>query len=406
MQLSLRSQMIAGVAALGATAVAIAPLSQPTLAPSMARVSSEVQLSALVNPISLINANIAYLAEDVLSTLVWNGPDELFWPNGFYSADGEFVYYPQWVGAIPNAANQFSLGPLAALVNNLSGYAEAALSTTLSVVEGVSSAIWNTPAAVVSAVGYLAAGDTASALAVLQTQIIAPLQTGIAQAVAGVGFIIDNVIGNVQSLATITIPGLIANVGSQIVGSASYMIQSAVATATQVVTDLAGLQFEAAWNDALDGFLGPNGTLGQLESFTIGVGIIEDVTYDDGQGGTFVMPTVTVPSIKAVASSTLQRMGDYRSNGAGGILNDSFEPLVTAAAAAPASRVAAAAAATVAAPAAGAEDASTEAPAAAAPAPKSVGKHVGRQAGAAKASAAKAAAGKAAAAAGRAAAAK
>lgn len=405
MQLSLRSQMIAGVAALGATAVAIAPLSQPTLAPSMARVSSEVQLSALVNPISLITANIGYLAEDVFSTLVWNGPDELYWPEGFYSADFEFVYYPQYVGAIPDAANQFSFGALAALVNNLSGYAEAALST-LSVVEGVSSAIWNTPAAVVSAVGYLAAGDTASALAVLQTEIIAPLQAGIAQAVAGVGFIIDNVLGNVQSLATITIPGLIANVGSQIVGSASYMIQSAVATATQVVTDLAGLQFEAAWNDALNGFLGPNGTLGQLESFTIGVGIIEDVTYDDGQGGTIVVPTVTVPSIKAVATSTLQRMGDYRSNGAGGISNDSFEPLVTAAAAAPARRAAAAAVATVAAPAAGAEDASTEAPAAAAPAPKSVGKHVGRQAGAAKASAAKAAAGKAAAAVGRAAAAK
>lgn len=404
MQLSLRSQMIAGVAALGATAVAIAPLSQPALAPSMARVSSPVQLSALANPISAVVATAGYLSEDVLSSIQWLGPDELVWPDGFYNSDFSFVYAPAYVGAIPDAANQFSFGTLSALVSNLSGYAQAGLST-LSVVEGVSSAIWNTPAAVVSAVGYLAAGDTASALAVLQTQIIAPLQAGIAQAVAGVSFIIDNVISNVQSLATITIPGLIANVGSSVVGSIGYMVQSAVTTVTQVAADLAGLQFEAAWNDAVDGFLGPNGTLGQIESFTAGVGIFQDVTYDDGAGGTVDLPTLVVPSLRAVATSTLQRMGDYRGLGDGGILNDPFEPLVTAAAAAPARRVAAAAAATVAAPVAGAAvEASTEAaeaPAAVAQAPKPAAKHVGRQAVGAKA-----AAGKAAAAAGRAAAAK
>ncbi|MGI9164336.1 MAG: hypothetical protein ACR2JI_15640 [Mycobacterium sp.] len=402
MQLSLRSQMIAGVAALGVTAVAIAPLSSPALAPSMARVSTPVELSALVNPISAIASVGAYLSDDLFSSVQWLGPDELVWPDGFYNSDFSFVYAPAYVGAIPDAANQFSFGTLSALVSNLSGYAQAGLST-LSVVEGVSSAIWNTPTAVVAAVGYLAAGDTASALAVLQTEILAPLQAGIAQAVAGVGFIIDNVIGNVQSLAGITIPGLIANVGSSVVGSISYMVQSAVTTVTQVVTDLAGLQFEAAWNDAVLGLLGPNGTLGQIESFTAGVGIFEDLPYDDGQGGTIVLPTVVVPSLRAVATSTLQRMGDYRSLGDGGILNDPFEPLVTAPAAAPARR---AAAATVAVPSAVAAveasaEASAEAQSAEAPAPKSVAKHVGRQAAGAKA-----AAGKAAAAAGRAAAAK
>ena len=403
MHLSLRSQMIAGVAALGATAVAIAPLSQPTLAPSMARVSSAVQLSALVNPISAVAGVIENLTADVLNSSALPDQNSLYWPDSFYSdTNFDILYAPGYVGAIPDAVNQFSFGSLSALVNNLSGYAEAGLST-LSVVEGVSTAIFNTPTAVVAAVGYLAAGDTASALAVLQTQIIAPLQAGIAQAANGVGYIIDNVIGNVQTLTTSTIPSLIANVVTQVVGSTTYVVQSAFATVTQVVTDLAGLQFEAAWNTAVNGFLGPNGTLGQIESLTAGIGIVEDITYDDGQGGTIVVPTVVLPSVRAVATSTFQRLGDYRSLGYGGILNEPFAPLPESAAAAPTRRAAAAAAAAVAAPSAGAVDASTDASteaSTAAAAPKSVAKHVGRQAAAAKAAGAKAAA------AGRAAAAK
>ena len=395
MQLSLRSQMIAGVAALGATAVAIAPLTQPALAPSMARVSSAVQLSALVNPISAVAGVVENLAADVLNSSALPDQNSLYWPDSFYNnTNFDILYAPGYAGAIPDAVNQFSFGALSALVNNISGYTEAGLST-FSVVEGVSTAVFNTPTAVVSAVGYLAAGDTASALAVLQSQIIAPLQAGLAQAASSVGFIIDNVIRNVQTLTTDTIPRLIATVGSQVVGATSFVVQSAVATVTQVVTDLAGLQFEAAWNDAVNGFLGANGTLGQVESLTAGIGIVQDVTYDNGQGGTIVVPTVVVPSLRSVATSTFQRLGDFSSLGYGGILNEPFAPLVGAAAAAPTRRAAAAAA--VAAVSATTTPASTGASAAAAPV-KSVAKHVGRQAAAAKA-----AAGKVAAAAGRAA---
>lgn len=405
MQLSLRSQMIAGIAALGATAVAITPIAQSAVVPSMTRVSSAVQLSSLVSPIAAVAGVIEGTVADVFNSAALPDQNSLYWPDSFYSdTNYDILYAPGYVGLIPDAVNQFSFGSLSALVNNVSGYAEAGLST-IALVEGVTSAVWNAPQAVISAVGYLAAGDTASALAVLQSQIIAPLTTGIQEAANGVGYIVDNLIGNAQTIFTDTLPRLVANVVSQVVGATTYIVQSAIATATQVATDLAGLQLENAWNDAINGFLGVNGTLGQIAALTVGAtGIVQDITYDDGQGGTIVVPTVVVPSVRAVATSTFQRLGDFRSLGYGGILNEPFAPLPQAPAPAAAKRApaaAATAAAVSAATAAADADVAASSPAAGTPAPKSLGKHVGRQAAAAKA-----AAGKAVAAAGRAAAAK
>ena len=402
MQLSLRSQMIAGIAALGATAVAITPIAQSAVVPSMARVSSAVELSAFVNPISVVAGVIEGTVADALNSAALPDSTSLYWPDSFYSdTNYDILYAPGYVGLIPDTVNQFSFGALSALVNNVSGYAEAGLSAPVGLIEGVTSAVWNAPQAAIAAVGYLAAGDTASALAVLQTQIIAPLTTGIQQAANGIGYIVDNLIGNISTLTTDTLPRLVANVVSQVVGASTYIVQSAIATVSQVATDLAGLQLENAWNDAINGFLGVNGTLGQIAALTVGAtGIVQDITYDDGQGGTIVVPTVVVPSVRSVATSTLQRLGDYRSLGYGGILNEPFAPLPQAAPVA--AKRAPAAAATVAAVAAGTAavaDAADSAPAAAASASKPLGKHAGRQAATAKAAAAKsAAAGRAAAA--------
>lgn len=407
MQLSLRSQMIAGVAALGAAAVAITPVAQTAIAPSLARVSSAVQLSAFENPIAAISGVLEATVADVFNGAALPDSNNLYWPDSFYNnTNYDILYAPGYVGAIPDLVNQFSLGTLSAVVNNVSGYAEAGLSS-LALVEGVTTAIWNTPQAVVAAAGYLAAGNSAAALAVLQTQILGPLTTSIAEVANGVGYILDNAIGNVQTVVFDTLPRLVANLSSQIVGGATYMVQSAIAAVAQVATDLAGLQLENAWNHTIDGFLGVNGTLGQIAALTIGAtGITQTITYDDGQGGTIDVPTVVVPSIRATATSTFQRLGDYRDLGYGGILNRPFAPLPEAGAAAsvrrPASAAVAAAVSAGTAAEGNAAAASTAAVSSAASvAPKSLGKPVGRAAAAAKA-----ATGKAAAAAGRAAAAK
>ena len=54
MQLTLRSQLIAGVAALGVSAIAVAPVAQPELLTAADRVSSAVSLTAFANPIAAL----------------------------------------------------------------------------------------------------------------------------------------------------------------------------------------------------------------------------------------------------------------------------------------------------------------------------------------------------------------
>ena len=63
MQLSLRSQLIAGVAALSATAVAVAPIAQPDLLASPQQVAAAIQLSAFANPVTELLGTLALTSE-------------------------------------------------------------------------------------------------------------------------------------------------------------------------------------------------------------------------------------------------------------------------------------------------------------------------------------------------------
>ena len=342
MQLSLRSQMIAGTAAVvGASAIAMTPVLAPQVSLSaMPRVSAAVELSSVV-----IGANAVNFIADIFDQAALS--DTLIWPDFYSNPDAYTVLYaPLNIGIIPDLVNQFSTGSLSALVNNLSGYAFAGLTSPVALASGVATAVVNTPGALIAAAGYLAAGNTAAALAALQTQILAPLQSGVQGALAGVGYIVDNVIRNIQNVVTFTLPTLVAGLANAVVGGLSYVTQSAVATVVQVVNDLSTLNFQAAAQTAVAGFLGPDGTLGQIEKLTTGIGIV--ATVDS-------LPEVVVPSVRSVITSVAQRTGDYADLGLGGIANNPFTPsLPTSAASARSASAArsAAAAAVVAAPAA------------------------------------------------------
>ncbi len=56
MNISLSSQMAAGVAALGATAVAIVPIAQQAALPSVQNTAVAVQLTGLANPVAAVRA--------------------------------------------------------------------------------------------------------------------------------------------------------------------------------------------------------------------------------------------------------------------------------------------------------------------------------------------------------------
>jgi len=287
MQLSLRSQLTAGLAAFGATTLALTPIAQPDVLPSVERVSAAVQLSAFANPVTALLDTLSFTSED--------------------------LFYPAQLPGF-----------------NLSGYIDAGIYGTTQALGGVASSVFNTPFAVVAAAQLALAGDIDAALAELQTQILAPLEQGIAAGLQGIGYIVDNVINNAQTIISDTVPRLVAGLIEQVTGAATYLFNNVVQTATTIVTSLAGLDIEGAWNAAVNGLLGPDGLLGSVEQLTVGIGIVQVVEN---------VETVVVPSVRSTLTSSSQRLGDFSLFGDGGILNDPFIPTAAAtlpAAAAPA----------------------------------------------------------------------
>lgn len=326
MQLSLRSQMIAGVAAFGATAIAITPIAQPDLMPNTQQVYAAVQLTQFANPVTALLDTIAFASEDIFYQAALPGADELFWPDSFYTDDFSFVYAPGYIGLLPDAVNQFSFGALSAVLNNLSGYIDTTIYGTTGLAGSVATAVFNTPFALIAAAQLAVAGQIDAAIAELQAQILEPLQGGVALALQSIGYLLDNSISNVSTLITDTVPRLLTGLIDQAVGAGEYLLQSVIATATAIVTSLSSLDIEGAWNAAVNGLLGPDGVLGAVESLTVGIGIVQDVDYE--QEG--IVPTVTYPSVRSVLTSVSQRLGDFSANGDGGILNDPFAPVFQA----------------------------------------------------------------------------
>lgn len=310
MSMSLRSQMVAGVAALSVSAVAIAPIAHPDVLPSTARVSAVVQLSFWSNPLTAIGGVIA----DVNTNLFNQGfyPDDI-WPESF---EGTYLYAPLNLGVIPDLANQFSTGPLVGLANNLSGYAWAGVRSGIVLGGGVASSLFNIPGAAVTAVQQLIGGDPAAAWNTLVTEVIGPLKLGLDGAVAGVGYIADNAIENIGTVFDSFLPFLASGIVDSIVKGAGYMAQSIGATFTAIVNQLGQGNVEGAWNAAVEGLLGRNGTLGQFEKLSFGIGI------QDTQG------KVVIPSPRSVTTSELQRLGGEKVWGDEGITNPPFDPPV------------------------------------------------------------------------------
>ena len=107
MQISLRSQMIAGVAAVAATAVAITPITQPDLT-AVQRLSSTFELTAFANPVTALAGTLDLTAATLVDQTPLLDPAELFWPDSFYTADFGTLYAPSYFGWIPDLANTSS----------------------------------------------------------------------------------------------------------------------------------------------------------------------------------------------------------------------------------------------------------------------------------------------------------
>ena len=330
MQISLRSQMVAGVATVGAAAMVVAPIAQPDLLPSMQRVSSAVELAAFANPVELLLATLADTSASIFDQASLLDPSELFWPDSFYTPDFEFLFAPGYYGLIPDFANQVSFGGLSAIVTNLGGYVYAATEGLTGLLGGPITALTNVPFALITAAGYLASGQPELAILELQTQILDPLQQGLGSALAAAGYIIDNVIANGTTLITNTIPGLVGNLINTATNGPLYVGQELISALSTAIGLLTTGDIEGAWNAAVEGLLAPTtGTLALIKDLTIGIGITQFVDYGPPDGPPDEVLTVTIPSLRSDLTTAGQRLGDLSVYGDGGIRNEAFFPVVT-----------------------------------------------------------------------------
>lgn len=347
MNVSLRSHLAAGVAALGVTAVAIVPIAaQQDLLPSTQ--GAAVQLASLANPVAAVLGSLGEVNHYIFDQYTFDDSG-VTWPDNFY---GTYTYAPLNLGIVPDLFNQFSTGALSGLVNNLSGYGWAGIETALTLGTSVSDSVFNAPGAVVAAVQQLIAGDPQAAIAALVSGIVDPIKYGVQVTLAAGRYVVENVLQNMGTVVSSFLPYLTRELIGSVTGGVTELGKAVIATAVAIVKDVAALDIQGAWNEAVDGYLGPNGTLGQSVNWAIGPGLSDADS------------NVTVPSPRAVVTSELQRLGGLKAWGDDGITNDPFYPPEQAApAAAKAAAAAAPAVVEIAAPEVEAP-AATEAPAA------------------------------------------
>ena len=401
MQISLRSQMIAGATALvGATAVAMTPIAPAVSLPALSANTANIALAAWASPVGalLSSADVAvnYLISPYYQTGTDSGASNWGFESGvtdnvndnilpysyWDSTSGPFLPAVTAVGVIPNFISVPF--PIASQVlQNWLDYAVTTWNAGVNAVSSLTNALWapvELTAAIVSAVVSGQISTIPTLISDSVTQVVNDLTNAAAIVVGDATYIVQSVVAKataaIQVLAA-AIPAVLTNTVTQI---------TTLATTAQVVfgnvtTALASGNVNEAWNAAVTGLLSPgvDGGVtipGDLLNLTLGVGVQNGAVTDATSYAANFVPSVR---------NELQSLGQGLS-----IALSTPAPLAAASARSAAAKTARAASA---APVAAADTATADSSAAAAPAKKAPVK-VGRHAAAAKAAAAKAAAGK------------
>ena len=385
MQISLRSQMIAGTTAIvGAAAIAMTPMAPAVQLPALSVSKAAVALAAYNNPFSAlynsVNLGINYLINGNYGLDTGSGATN--WPAaGISDYTNSVLPYAYWndgagylpaitnIGLIPNLLTvPFPVGTQ--VVNNWIGYGNTAYQAAAQVINAGLNLLWAPVGLGVAVVQDLLSGNIAD----IPVQIQATIQYAIDQAglavaavVGGASLIAANFVAKataaVQVLAA-AVPAALATLPAQI----GVIAASAQAAVTSITTALSTGDVEGAWNAAVAGLLGPTGVPGTIVNLTLGAGVqIGEVTDSTSYFANLV------PSVR----NEVQTLGQGLSIA---LSSTAVSPVAAV-------RSAAAKAVKVA-PVAAAAETATAGDSAAAPAKKAPAK-VGRHAAAAKAAAAK-----------------
>jgi len=358
MQISLRSQLVAGTAAIvGASAIAMTPVMGAQLSLPSVQVPSAaaVTLTGLDSPLSQLLETVSLGGQLLLNTdlLPTNpGPLPSWGPSAFFQPipwisnplNGGFTS----VGLLPQIIDD-ALPIISQLGYNGSDYLAVTAAALTGAGIGLSEGVWN-------AAGAALTLDFGGAI----NDLLDGINTAGSLALGAGVYVLSNVVARAQAVV-----GLAIASAGYLVEATVAQIGAVVARTVQIVEQtFAAPTFEAGWNTAIDGIFGPTGVPGLILNLTIGAGQQTALIPPD-QGpnvnGTAPLGTNYIPSTRSVVQSAVKQI-------AGALTVTATPPVAAAPAAAKAARSASSVrSAAVAAPAA-AEAPAAEAPAGDAPA--------------------------------------
>lgn len=238
MQISLRSQLIAGVAVVGASAIAITPITQPNVLPTVH--APAIQLVQFDNPFIVFGPVLEYTVEDIASLI--SGP----------------VADP--------------LPILRTLAVNQIGNVTDLLVAAGAIGVGVGASLWNIPSGVITATTELLSGDVQGAILALQAAFIEPIAVELTNVtIPKITKVVTQTIDHLTALVNV-LPSAVLGIITATVNAVTATIGATVATGQQFANNLQTLNFEGMWNSIIDGVLGTTGILDTLRATTIGGG--------------------------------------------------------------------------------------------------------------------------------------
>jgi len=301
-----RAPLTAGaVTAIAAAALMTAPAdnSGRLLAALAAPSNAQVTLSAWQNPIVAL-LDSGELAENYVFGSYYDGGDaptpgagEANWPYaGFDQTGGDLLNYllydtPElgnyfYVGFLDNFTAEAYLPAVQQFQLNVEDYISVVFSGLNLAARDLATGVWDLPVAALDAVQLAVAGQFSEALTVISDAIIGPIAAA-GQSVLDAGsYVLSNVAAKASAVIA-ALPQILTTFAGSAIGGVPIVAQQAIAIVTGVVSSLSTLNFEGAWNTAVDGLLGPSGIQGTLLNLITGAGI---------QTGPIVNPDTDIPT--------------------------------------------------------------------------------------------------------------
>ena len=310
----------AAAAVMSAGLVVAAPAAQPDrLAQALRGASAApVALTAWANPLNELLATLE-LTQDYLLGAYYNGGEaptpgagEANWPfAGFDQTGGDLLNMllatqkalgkNNFVGNVPNTVDN-ATPILRQLQVNLGGYLNVGLSGLNGAVTAISTGVWEYPAAFIDAVQLALDGQIGEAFDVLVEAVVAPATTALNSLLTAGATIGGELVARLGAVIA-TIPQTVTNFAGWAIAGSALLAEKTGEIFTDWVGRVTSEDFEAAWNTAVEGLLGPSGLPGLALNVSLGVGVQTGPILTEGD-----IPENFVPSLRTAVNSAVWRV--------------------------------------------------------------------------------------------------